>query len=413
MAKKALKFIVLLVLLAGGVGLFFSKDVSQYIQEWKNRGANEARVSLPPPANTSNGQPQNTGDAKQLGLVPPDLGGVYGFNGQNASLANGNGTLFNATLPADASNEGINNVDNATLSEPFMESANGIDGIEVKTESGQAARVGGVAPPLHEDVVVSRRFVDDLAKSLVSAYYPASVNVNKQTNPGAGGYSNLSLRALNVNYGAETHGFFKKGRLETLRYIMAPSMLEALYRMYIDDFMAAMELAANTNEKDLNGKLRVLSKPEQREMYAYYARQATGLAAVFEATAASPAIAQKLDAYYAAAVEATQNNNAFMQATQAKQENPGSAQANGVYNQAAKAYQSSVQKREQARGTLLTALQRYPGVRNLDDANIIYAAAWINRRLSDGSGENASISTAARIFKNLASRFQLASKRLG
>ena len=84
MAKKALKFIVLLVLLAGGVGLFFSKDVSQYIQEWKNRGANEERVSLPPPANTSNGQPQNTGDAKQLGLVPPDLGGVYGFNGQNA-----------------------------------------------------------------------------------------------------------------------------------------------------------------------------------------------------------------------------------------------------------------------------------------------------------------------------------------
>ena len=190
-------------------------------------------------------------------------------------------------------------------------------------------------------------------------------------------------------------------------------MLEALYRLYIDDFMEAMQAAANNNENDLNGKMRVLSKPEQRDMYAFYANQASGLAAVFEATAASPAIAQKLDAYYAAAVEALQKNNAFMEATQAKQENINSAQVNSAYNQAAKAYQNSVQKREQARATLLTALQRYPGVRSLDDANVIYAAAWINRRLADGSAENASIYTAARIFDKLASRFRLASQHSG
>ena len=120
-----------------------------------------------------------------------------------------------------------------------------------------------------------------------------------------------------------------------------------------------------------------------------------------------------MDAYYAAAVEALQKNNAFMEATQAKQENINSAQVNSAYNQAAKAYQNSVQKREQARATLLTALQRYPGVRSLDDANVIYAAAWINRRLADGSAENASISTAARIFDKLASRFRLASQHSG
>ena len=409
MAKKALKLIVLLVLLAGGVGLFFSKDISLYIKEWKNRGANEARVSLPSPANSGNAQLPNTGSAGQVGIAPPDLAGVFGFNGQNASVE-GSG---NATFPADFSNEGLENTNDATIPELPMDSANGIEGIEVKTESGQSARVGGVAPALHEDVVVSRRFINDLANSLVNAYYPASVNVNSQVTPGLSGYSTLNLRSLNVNYGAETQGFFKKGRLETLQYIMAPSMLEALYRLYIDDFMEAMQAAANNNEKDLNGKMRVLSKPEQREMYAFYAKQASGLAAVFEATAASPAIAQKLDAYYAAAVEALQKNNAFMEATQAKQENINSAQVNSAYNQAAKAYQNSVQKREQARATLLTALQRYPGVRSLDDANVIYAAAWINRRLADGSAENASISTAARIFDKLASRFRLASQHSG
>ncbi len=408
MAKEALKLVVLLVLLAGGVSLFFSKDVGRYIQEWKNRGANEARVSMPPPANTNNAQISNTGSAEQAGITPPDLGSIFGLNGQNASRENDGSNSFNAT----ASNNGAENNANSTISASALDNASGMDGVEVKTESGQAARVGGVAPPLHEDMVVSRRFIYDLASSLVNAYYPASVSANSQINPGVG-YSTLNLRFLNVNYGAETRRFFKKGRLETLQYIMAPSMLEALYSLYIDDFMAAMQTAANNNEKELNGKLRALTKPEQREMYAYYAKQAAGIAAVFEATVASPAIAQKLDAYYEAAVQALQKNNAFMEATQAKQENANSKAASSAYNQAAKAYQNSVQKREQARATLLTALQRYPGVRNLDDANVVYAAAWINRRLADGSAENASISIAARIFNNLASRLRLASQQAG
>ena len=66
MAKKALKLIVLLVLLAGGVGLLFSKDVGRYIQEWKNRGANEARVSLPLPENTNNLLPDAPGQKRNL-----------------------------------------------------------------------------------------------------------------------------------------------------------------------------------------------------------------------------------------------------------------------------------------------------------------------------------------------------------
>ena len=433
MAKKGLRVFILLLLLGAGVGLFFSKEISHYVEDWKNRGANEARVSLPPPIEEgANVQIPNKGTAGQVGIAPPDFGNIFGLGGQNGSAELGGNldNLLNTTVqggsnataqpdsndnsrglaynPTNATN--ATNATSAIGAESFSHGASslGIDGVEVSTESGQPARVGGFAPPLHEDMVVSRRFVDAVAHSLVNSFYPAGTS---PANPGSGGYSTLNLRSLNVNYGVETQGYFKKGRLETLNYVMAPSMLEALYRLYIDDFMLSMQAAANRDERDLGGIMRALNKAEQREMYEYYAKRASGLSAVFEATAASPVIAEKLDVYYLAAVEALQKNNAFMQATQNKQENTNSVQAVSTYNQAAKEYQSSVQKRERAYDALLSSLKRYPGVRNLNDSDVIYAAAWIHRRLADGSAEAQSIATAARIFDNLALRLRLASEQ--
>ena len=410
--KTILRIIVLLVLAAVGVSLFFYKDITNYYREWQTRGSSEESIALPSqPQNGETGLPGNglsdpgqnqTGTTPNYGLTAPDPANLPGPEAYiftaNAQNATGEGIL-------SVLNNGLANGTAALSGEegaPLTPAP--VGGVEVTSSSGQQVQVGGVAPPLHEDSVVSKRFVYDLASFMVSSYYPPGTHNNAKST----GYVNTSLFTMNVHYGAEANKFFNRSRVETLQYVLAPSMLEALYRLYASNLLATMQQIAGQEERQFKGGPRLMTDAEQRMMFNHYAVLADGVAAVFEACAASPAITQRLDAYYLAAVDAYAKNQAYIQASIAHEQAQPSAVADAkVALTGAKAvYEQSVIKRESARDELLRNLKRYPGVRALDDSNILYSAGWINRRLADKSADSDALAAVSRILNNLAERMR-------
>ena len=277
--------------------------------------------------------------------------------------------------------------------------------MEVTSSSGQQVQVGGIAPPLHEDSVVSNGFIADLASFLVNSYYPPGTHSNAS---GGKGYASTSLLGLNVRYGTDLNDFFKRDRAETLKYVLAPSMLEALYRLYANRFLATMQQIASEDTRLFKGGSRKMTESEQRMMFSYYSAAASGVAAVFEACASSPSIVRHLDAYYAASLEAYNKNKEYIEASIANdQAEPGqAADAKVVLAGAKTVYEQSVIERENARNELLRNLKRYPGVRALDDSNILYTAAWINRRLADKSADADNLAAVSRILTSLAERMR-------
>ena len=385
--KIILRIFLMLILLAIGASLFFYKDITNYYREWKKPGSSEESIALPQNMGNSStegsgfpalapGQPE--GSAQPAGQIPTE----------EEAMALLNQRLSNGTENGGASSG---------------QAAEG--GMEVTSSSGQQVKVGGIAPPLHEDSVVSNGFIADLASFLVNSYYPPGTHANAS---GGKGYTSASLLGLNVRYGTELGEFFKRDRAETLKYVLAPSMLEALYRLYANRFLATMQQIASEDTRLFKGGSRKMTESEQRMMFSYYSTAASGVAAVFEACASSPSIVRHLDAYYAASLEAYNKNKEYIEASIANdQAEPGqAADAKVVLAGAKTVYEQSVIERENARNELLRNLKRYPGVRALDDSNILYTAAWINRRLADKSADADNLAAVSRILTSLAERMR-------
>lgn len=383
--KTILRIFLMLILLAIGASLFFYKDISNYYREWKKPGSSEESIPLPQNAGNSSGENpafpaltpgQSEGSSQSDGQIPTE----------EEALALLNQRLSNGTEDASSGQDATG-------------------GMEMTSSSGQQVQVGGIAPPLHEDSVVSKGFIADLAYFLVNSYYPPGTHANAS---GGKGYVSASLISLNVHYGAESGQYFKRGRAETLKYVLAPSMLEALYRLYANRFLATMQQLASQEERQFKGGARIMTEAEQRMMFSYYSAFTGGVAAVFEACASSPSIVRHLDTYYAASLEAYNKNQDYIRASIANdQAAPDqAADAKVVLAGAKTVYEQSVIEREAARSELLRNLKRYPGVRALDDSSILYTAGWINRRLADKSADMDNLAAVSRILTSLAERMR-------
>ncbi len=425
--KIALRCAILLILAIITVSLFYSKEISQIYREWKTGGSSQESIALTRPTpgnasgNTAGGTAARSGSADTntfSSAIPgyglPDPGNMFEQSQSDvaATTAPADDGNFSNSEPAEATENAENPpaglTDNATGHSNIPPSAHEpVGGVEITTASGQQVQVGGVAPLQRQDSIITRGFIYELAGFLVNSYYPAGTHQNA----GQSGYISTSLLNLNVHYGADTPRYFGRERAVVLRYILSPSMLEALYRLYEDDFLTAMQQISATEERRFSGGTRRMTQAEQKRMFADYAVYSEGLAALFEACAASPAIREKLDAYYAAAVENVARNQAYIEASiaydQAAPENESRAKA--ALNQAQTAYDNSFKLREEARDSLLLSLKRYPGVRTLSDSNILYGAGWIKRRLADDSANADTLSSVSRILNSLAAEM----KKLG
>lgn len=284
----------------------------------------------------------------------------------------------------------------------------------VDVGGGRTAEVGAVIPPVKADPTVTPRFITDLAEFLVNGYYP------KGTHPAATseGLSVVSLKSLNLRYGGALVGLNRPvddpvaRRAFVLRYVMMPSMIRALYALYADTFMSTMTAEAEKLMRTpQNGSPRNISPRERAEMFNIYAAHARTLASIFRACAADREISKYMRAYWDAEKATLTADLDFQNAQEARelaQRNSSAdlAAAKTAADKAGTAYRDAVIKREAARSALISTLRGHPGVRGLGDDQMLYAVAWVQRRLQDIPNALNALDAMSGVLDNMAGRME-------
>ena len=212
-----------------------------------------------------------------------------------------------------------------------------------------------------DDQVVRIAFIDDLASWLVSHYVPAAT-------PGRSGRLSASLQGANLRYGMGMTGLawigddLPAGRTAALNHLFTPGMLDAIYRLYVDRFMEAVNRSAATPLP--SGE--ALSPAQRSEFFKLYARQFRGVAGALQALASMPDFNRQMENLSAAAQRVVDTNAQYSELTFAADE----ARSNGELTRystlrqqmAAKGqqYQQAVIAREQAKSAFVQALKRTP-----------------------------------------------------
>ena len=140
--------------------------------------------------------------------------------------------------------------------------------------AGQEA-VQPVAPKVTADSKVRPDFVEDLAAYLVSRYKPGP----------RGGSLAVSVQSVNQRYGVKLAGQAEGGRAGLLRYAFHPTMLQSLYALYVDRFMAAL---------DREAAAKALSPEQNREMHMALAGRFVMLAGALEGVASVPDLGKRI-----------------------------------------------------------------------------------------------------------------------
>lgn len=264
-----------------------------------------------------------------------------------------------------------------------------------------------VASKVKEDSVVRLLFVEDLAQWLAARYQPGR----------AGDGLNWNLQSLNLRYGAQLRGFNHggedavSGRAALLRYAFNSPMLTALYDLYADRFVEALAHAASEPRQ---GKPPLT--PEQTDdMFRAYARRFATLSGVvrgiaslkdFSARMAEAAqLSRRVGAVHGQMTEAV---FALDEAREARSKNRMEAAQSRIDGFAAQ-YQRAVSERDAARRNFLNAVrQAAPGAREADDDGIMFAAAWMERRLSRDPQSLQTMIVAAGLLEDLSDRLRKA-----
>ena len=265
-----------------------------------------------------------------------------------------------------------------------------------------------------DDQVVRIAFIDDLASWLVSHYVPAAT-------PGRSGRLSASLQGANLRYGMGMTGLawigddLPAGRTAALNHLFTPGMLDAIYRLYVDRFMEAVNRSAATPLP--SGE--ALSPAQRSEFFKLYARQFRGVAGALQALASMPDFNRQMENLSAAAQRVVDTNAQYSELTFAADE----ARSNGELTRystlrqqmAAKGqqYQQAVIAREQAKSTFVQALKRTPEARYLDDDALLFIASWIDRRTHNNPEKLTAARQAANLFRDLAGHFDAAAANPG
>ena len=405
--RTGLRVMVLLVLVAAAAALNYV-DLGFLFNVPKNTAEVEIPETRPAPAEQP-ALPDYTAGAPQTSQPQTTL---------PESQADGAAAQANATRQSNATDAGAisNQAHNAT--KPAQNVVAGREATTVDVGGGRTAEVGAVIAPVKSDPTVTPRFITDLAEFLVAGYYP------KGTHPAAGngGISNISLKSLNMRYGGGLVGLNKpvddpvERRRFVLQYVMMPSMIRALYALYADTFISTMAAeGAKLRRTPQDGQPRGLSPREQAEMFGIYSADVRTLSAIVRACAADREISKHVRAYWDAERATLDADLAFQNAQEAREltstDGAGNVtQAKDAADKAGLAYRNAVIKRENARSALISVLRGHPGVRGLGDDQMLYAVAWVERRLNEMPNALNALGAICYILDNLAGRMEALSQ---
>jgi hypothetical protein len=319
-------------------------------------------------------------------LAPPPPPMLHNV-GVAAPGVSANGTLVQGTMPAPA--------DLAAAS-----SAHNTDAAAANPD----AHAASVMPQQREDSVIRPDFVHDLANWLVTRYKPAP--------QGGKGQINVSIQAANMRYGAHMRGMERQGkdaagaRDYILRYAFNPTMLEALYGIYVDRLVDEVARAAFAPDQG-----RALSEAQLDELYKSYAALFADLGAATSAVAAMPDLKAHLESFSKANQQTialhrqiTENVFALDEAREKKDDAsiPGiEARIEDLNGR----YRASLQGQSRARAALVAAARKNGPAHRLDDDSVLFLVLWIERRMDKQADALDAARKTAALLHDLSLRF--------
>ncbi len=279
------------------------------------------------------------------------------------------------------------------------------------SERGRLSDTTAIPPDAgrRDDAVVRITFIDDLAKWLVEGYTP-SKTVDRA------GAVGINLQAANLRYGLGMKGLawvgqdIAAGRTAALEHFFTPSMLDALYKMYIDHFMDALTQAAGEPRSDGI----TLTPEQQREMYLLYSRRFRGMSGALQGVAALPDFSGQMEKLKAASQEVINASNRYsdlvlrQDAVRTGGDNTRIRKAKEQLQAASGAYRQAVREREQARADLAGGIRKNQAARLLDDDTLLYVASWVERRVNGAPEKMDAVLQGATLFLELAKRLEAA-----
>ena len=260
-----------------------------------------------------------------------------------------------------------------------------------------------------DDTVVRISFINSLAAWMAKNYIPPS-------KPTVSGSINVTLQGLNMRYGVGMTGLSWKGedlqtaRSAILRYVFTPSMLDALYRLYVDRFMKAL-----SEELSVRRHNNVLTLQQKQEFYRLYATQFRGISSILQGIATIPNFVQKVDDIKLAAKRVVDTNTKYVNLVSCtdKCKELGNKvelqQLTKKVTAASKAYQQAIIARERMIKALILSIKQHSTTRILDDSNILFLANWVYRRVKSDPGNIDAVLQASTVFLDLAKRFEMTS----
>jgi len=256
------------------------------------------------------------------------------------------------------------------------------------------------------DSVVTTDFISSLAKWLAANYQPGR--------NGKPGRSSASLAEVNMRYGStlpglrHSGGSSSAGREAVLDYAWSPGMLEALYQLYIDRFMTAMNEAARTRKQPLNSH-------QTADMLTLYAGQFQTLGAALRGVASLPDLHEQVQAIHQAGRKVDQAviyvADANFEYERARDEGR-QADLPDLHNRVLKstwAKAEAEKAQRAARAALLDDIKRHAGGRVPPNSTLVYLAEWVDRRGPDAAPATA---VAADLFFRLSERFDAQARQI-
>ncbi|MDR1946409.1 MAG: hypothetical protein LBQ51_04500 [Desulfovibrio sp.] len=434
--KKGLRarvFLFLLALLAGlalagGVLLFLSTDPEELLREVLADGGKAGRTSpspapvvlpfppapqVPPPAASL---PPPAPLPPPAALTPPvtpaagaDEGGSAGADageevaggvgsspageGEGKEQAGESGA--SGSLSSDGPSSGDVGGGNSgtgdgvilySRARPLNETGSAVRGAVGREESsGQ-----GASKPGRSDGVVTPALIDDFARFLADNYWPEGFLPIGRDRGSTASLRLAGLRYGNFFQGASASADPARERARLLNYVLMPSMVHALYDLYIERFLTALEREALNRGRGPQGK--DFSNGQVAALFKDYAAAARGLSGVIRACLGDPQIVGLLNSYTRAADEAAAAYLRYEESARG-----------GVRSGADAAYQEAVSRRELRRSDVAAALRRGGDTRGLDADSLVYAASWLHRR---GTSVNPALAALAEVCTACAGRLE-------
>lgn len=363
---KLLVLALLAVLVVGGAAFWLTRD-KEIRDHWREQAA--AAID-----NATSGTPLAGVSDLLRDAPPPPPPSVTSPSTAPGTLA-GQNVQGTVGAPVDAS---------APPEQPGL-AGNASDGLP-GPDAAQPA-----VPKVTADSKVRLEFVEDLAAYLVSRYKPG---------PGGGSLS-ASVQSVNQRYGAKMTGLGAGGREALLRYAFHPTMLQSLYALYVQRFMAALGREASA---------RGLTPEQTRQMFMLLAGRFVMVAGGLEGVAALPDLSRRLqglEQLAQAAVDISSQMTVAVFDLDQLRENKASASristAQLRVDGLSARYRRALEERGAAQRALVAAIRKSGG-QALDEDSLLFLAHWVERRLRQDPQALASVQSAAGILRDLARR---------